>query len=189
MLVWSSSLAMSSADLGLSILRGWNCNRSKWFTMTAPASVFSSLRPSLCCSSAKSLILRFMTLWRHRSTQSSSSLDREYEKILLLLLQVDTNNFLILYKHNVFVKYHQEIAISHFRLSVGMIWNAGLRLKIRHQSKAMTDVRLRKIKNNIKYIREIKGCPMRLVRAFARASQLVVERGSFTYVTLLWPSL
>jgi len=26
---------------------------------------------------------------------------------------------------------------------------------------------------------------MRLVRAFARASQLVVERGSFTYVTLL----
>jgi hypothetical protein len=27
----------------------------------------------------------------------------------------------------------------------------------------MTDIRLVKIKNNIKYIRETKGCPMRLV--------------------------
>jgi hypothetical protein len=35
--------------------------------------------------------------------------------------------------------------------------------KIRHPTPAMTDVRLVKIKNNRKYRREIKGCPMHLV--------------------------
>jgi len=42
--------------------------------------------------------------------------------------------------------------LSHFRSSVGTIWNAGVRLEIHHQSKAMTVVRLIKIKNNIREI-------------------------------------